>query len=170
MKKILSLICVLLLASSFLCIACGNEGSDNNYLRIHIRANSNLQEDQAVKYKVKEVLVDYLTPCILKCNSFNEVVEVVEDSKEVLEDLADNVLVENGFTYKSSVEIDNEFFPTRAYENFTLESDYYDAIIVNLGSGDGDNWWCVVYPPLCFKDTKNVVYKSKIKEIINKFF
>ena len=72
---------------------------------------------------------------------------------------------------------DNGFILRRPndYENFTLQSDYYDAIIVNLGSGEGDNWWCVVYPPLCFVNktntsAQNIQYQSYLMEIVKKYF
>ena len=70
-----------------------------------------------------------------------------------------------------STKLNNEYFPTRAYDDLVLENGYYDALIIELGSGKGDNWWCVVYPPLCFADcTQKIEYKSKFLEIINKIF
>ena len=64
-----------------------------------------------------------------------------------------------------------EEFPTRVYGGLTLENGFYDALIIELGSGKGDNWWCVVYPPLCFSgEGTNYVYKSKLKQIINDFY
>jgi stage II sporulation protein R len=65
----------------------------------------------------------------------------------------------------------NEKFPTRSYDGFVLEGGFYDALIIKLGAGEGDNWWCVVYPPLCFleaeyTDGQGIKYKSKIFEII----
>ena len=74
-----------------------------------------------------------------------------------------------GFNYHSKVAVRNELFPTRVYGDFTLEEGFYDALIVELGEAKGDNWWCVVYPPLCFTGTENIKYKSKILEIINSF-
>ena len=74
---------------------------------------------------------------------------------------------EEGFSYGASAELETENFPTRVYGEYTLPAGEYSALIIRLGSGEGDNWWCVVYPPLCFAavDT-DIVYKSKIKEII----
>ena len=99
-------------------------------------------------------------------------VQILEANFNGMERVADKVLKDNGFNYKSHIEINNELFPTRYYGEFLLESDYYDALIVNLGTGSGDNWWCVVYPPLCFVEnsSEKVVYKSKILEIIKQFF
>ena len=160
----------LILASMFGVVACDFFNSNEDYLRIHIRANSNEVVDQNIKYVIKDRVVDYLTPYIVECKSVDDVKSMITKKEKNIEDLIDKILVENGFCYSSDVTLNNEFFPTRTYENFTLESNYYDAIIINLGEAKGDNWWCVVYPPLCFKDTKNVVYKSKIMEIIDKIF
>lgn len=141
------------------------------YLRIHIRANSNLQIDQAVKYKVKEKVVDYLTPFISNCTTKSMAEQVIENNLKGIEKVANEVLKDNGFDYQSSAKVNNEIFPTRVYDGVVLESGYYDALIVNLGSGEGDNWWCVVYPPLCFTgEGTSYQYKSKILAIIKDFF
>lgn len=147
----------------------------SGYLRVHIRANSNSEKDQDVKYKVKMAVVDYLTPKIKENSSFSDVYFLLESNLNNIEKVADSVLKENGFDYKSSAKLNEEYFPTRSYGSCTLENGYYDALIVNLGTGKGDNWWCVVYPPLCFIGSegtygKNIKYKSKIIEIIQNFF
>ncbi|MBQ4557770.1 MAG: stage II sporulation protein R [Clostridia bacterium] len=162
------MIIVLLIVSCCLCFACGDFSTTEEYLRIHIRANSNESCDQEIKYKIKDIVVDYLTPYIVECDSVEDVKNMINSHDENIESIIDNYLMQCGYYYKSEVLLNKEFFPTRAYENLTLEANYYDAIIINLGSGDGDNWWCVVYPPLCFKESNNVVYKSKILEIIKK--
>ena len=144
-----------------------------DYLRIHIRANSNSDVDQKVKYKIKDAYIDFLTPKIAECKSKSDVQNVILSEKQNLELLADEILHKNGFDYKSDVKINQEMFPTRSYDGYVLESGVYDAVIVELGSAKGNNWWCVIYPPLCFTDysTSNaVVYKSKIMEIIKQFF
>ena len=67
------------------------------------------------------------------------------------------------------MEIKNELFPTRVYNGLTVDSGYYDALIIYLGEGVGDNWWCVIFPPLCFVGRGNYVYRSKIKSVIDDF-
>ena len=96
---------------------------------------------------------------------------MLNDKKSTLQNICNAYLVAKGFTYKAKVSIKQEYFPTRIYDDLTLDAGYYDAIIVELGKAEGDNWWCVVYPPLCFAAPrgKNVIYKSKILEIIEKF-
>ena len=146
-----------------------------DYLRIHIKANSNAEVDQNIKYQIKEEYIDFLTPKLAFCNCKQDVVDLVNKEKNNLENLADSILQENGFEYKSNVSIKSEMFPTRTYEDVTLESGVYDALIVELGEAKGNNWWCVIYPPLCFTNysatnSTSVVYKSKILEIIKQFF
>ena len=87
-------------------------------------------------------------------------------------DAARAVLAANGFSYVSRAQIRREDFPSRVYEGVTLEAGIYDALIVELGSGEGANWWCVVYPPLCFagETGADVQYRSRIWEIIQGFF
>ena len=147
------------------------EKEEGDFFRIHIRANSNLEEDQYVKYLVKDKVVEYLTPYLANCESFDDVENVLSSRLNIIESISDTVLKQNGFTYSTTAKINNEYFPTRSYAGYVLDSGYYDALILEIGEGVGDNWWCVVYPPLCFVDTtQNVVYKSKFLEIIKKFF
>lgn len=143
--------------------------SEIEYLRIHIRANSNSVEDQTVKYRVKEEVVDALIPLLSEIESFKQAKTTIEQNYSLIENVANNVLKQEGFTYKSNAKIENEYFPTRSYENITLEEGYYDALILELGSGEGDNWWCIVFPAFCFTKSQksdNIVYISRIWDII----
>jgi stage II sporulation protein R len=79
-------------------------------------------------------------------------------------------LKEEGFDYCSNAEIRQENFPTRVYGDYTLEEGVYDALIIELGEGVGDNWWCVIYPPLCFTSaSSDVTYRWLIQDIIDKW-
>ena len=172
MKKIMLIL--ILICLTICTVGCSNK-HEENYLRIHIRANSNLDVDQDVKYKVKDEVVNFLTPIIAKCDSFDDVKNSLNFNKNNIETVCNNVLKNNGFNYVATVKLDTEFFPTRAYGEYVLPSDFYDALIVELGDAVGDNWWCVVYPPLCFLNAKqlnenNIKYKSKLLEIVNNFF
>ncbi len=141
------------------------------YLRIHIRANSNLECDQQVKYLVKDEIVKFLTPYIANCNTKQKAQEMLEKNLTNLEKVGERVLRKNGFNYSVKASIKNEQFPTRKYDGVKLDSGFYDALIIELGSAKGDNWWCVVYPPLCFTDeSQSYQYRSKILDIINDFF
>lgn len=145
--------------------------ADNDYLRIHVRANSNSDIDQNIKYKVKDEVVKYITPYAAQCTDKAEAMEVIGGILSDIEKVCDRVLRENGFSYKSKAGVRAEEFPTRVYGELTLENGLYDALIIELGSGEGDNWWCVIYPPLCFTSgTADVQYRSAIYDIIHKFF
>lgn len=145
--------------------------ADNDYLRIHVRANSNSDIDQNIKYKVKDEVVKYITPYAAQCTDKAEAMEVIGGILSDIEKVCDRVLRENGFSYKSKAGVRAEEFPTRVYGELTLENGLYDALIIELGSGEGDNWWCVIYPPLCFTSgTADVKYRSAIYDIIHKFF
>lgn len=178
MKKILiSLIGVILVFAVCLCLPKVNtqQNEENSYLRVHIRANSNEVYDQSVKMKVKTAVVDYLTPKLTNGKTFNDAYNILNSNLNNIEKVCDDVLSDNGYLYKSKAYLNDEYFPTRSYGELTLENGFYDALIIELGSGKGDNWWCVVYPPLCFigaegNNSNNIVYKSKLLEIIENFF
>lgn len=170
MKRLFAIL--LIIFCGFGLCACGVEEED--ILRIHIRANSNSEVDQGVKYKVRDSVIDFITPLIAECNNCDEVKYVLGENLDNIAAVADGVLQSNGFEYVSRASIRNEYFPTRSYGDNVYPADYYDALIVELGTGTGDNWWCVAYPPLCFVGDNvggNAFrYKSKLVELINKYF
>lgn len=150
------------------------EKQRHEYLRLHIRANSNLKVDQDVKYEIKDKVVEFLTPLFCEVDSKNEAISLVEKTKKDLVLCCENVLNKKGFDYSVNIKINNEYFPTRKYDNTTLEAGYYDAVIIELGQAKGDNWWCVMYPPLCFvnknKNGTQIKFESKIKNWIKSIF
>ncbi len=172
MKKIcISFAMITIIILSLAGVTIEKTAYKTEYLRIHVRANSNLIEEQQVKYKVKDAVVEYLTPFIAECNTKQKAQKMLLDNLSQIETVANNVLTSNGFNYKAKASVRREEFPTRVYENVTLSAGVYEALILELGSGLGDNWWCVVYPPLCFTgEGAGYVYKSKILQIINRFF
>ena len=171
MKKqgITFFICLIILLSA-VAILLPDNGVNKEYLRIHIRADSNQEEAQMVKYDVKNAVVEYLTPIIAQLDTKDKAIKRLSKEIENIQSVANAVLREKGFSYTCKAKLTKEQFPTRSYGSFTLESGVYDAIILELGSAKGDNWWCVVYPPLCFTgESVGYQYKSKIYEIIQNF-
>ena len=174
MKKICITFCVLLILIATV-LTAGNFGSagagDNQYLRIHVRANSNSQLDQSIKYAVKDEVVQFITLYVAQCVTKERAMEVIGGITDDIKRVCDNALARLGANYTSRAEVREEYFPTRVYDGATLEAGDYDALIVELGEGTGDNWWCVIYPPLCFTSAdQSVQYRSIIKDIIDKFF
>lgn len=166
-------IIIIIATAVYMCCSAGSDTAtaETDYLRIHVRANSNGTEDQAVKYKVKDAVVEFLTPYCAQCTDKETAIEIIGSLTDEIEDVCENVLRENGMTYGANAEVRTEYFPTRVYGDLTLENGIYDALIIELGEGSGDNWWCVIYPPLCFTSgTADVEYRSIILDIISKFF
>ncbi len=166
----LSFVIIILTAVGFSGALPNSEPTPADYLRIHIRANSNESIDQTVKYAVRDEIVEYLTPLVAACQKKEEALEKIEEALPRITQIADGVLRARGFFYGAKARLKEESFPTRVYGEYILPAGEYSALLLELGSGSGDNWWCVVYPPLCFTGGENVVYKSKIQEIINRFF
>lgn len=175
MKYLPIILFLLLCGGIFVLNTNEKEQTNYDYLRVHIRANSNSEIDQNIKYIVKDKVVDFVTPYLIDCDSKQKSVDTINGLILQIENLCDNVLSQNGFNYTSKAKIDTEKFPTRTYDNVTLEAGIYDALIIELGSGKGDNWWCIVYPPLCFVNKsnlteQNIQYQSYLMDIIKKYF
>ena len=173
MKKFcISLAIILIICLSAAALSDTGEAKPDKkeYLRIHVRANSNDFIDQSIKMEVKDLAVNYLTEIVLKSGSKAELVGAIERAIPSINGLIDGFLAQKGFDYRAQTVINNEYFPTRFYNELTLEEGFYDAVIIKLGKAEGDNWWCVVYPPLCFTEQSNVKYRSLILEYIDRFF
>ncbi len=167
MKNILSVI-IIIAVSILVIFGIFSKQNKQEYIRIHVRANSNLDIDQNIKYQIKDEIVSYLIPEIANCETRDEFVLMINQNLEKIEQIANEILNKNGFSYGANVKFCKENFPTRSYDGVVLESGIYDSIIVELGTAKGDNWWCVVYPPLCFVSNKSqdILYKSRILEIL----
>lgn len=121
-------------------------------LRFHILANSDSGKDQEVKLKVRSLILDYMQERLDGDADKEETVEYLQNHQREVEQLADRYLEENGFDYQAKLELTNCYFPTRVYDGLVFPCGNYDAARITLGKGDGHNWWCVLYPRLCFVD------------------
>lgn len=178
MKKLLLIALIVVSAIGYLFfIGAQNQTQSNSeYLRIHIRANSNLAIDQDIKYEIKDELVQALYPIVANSESKQQLQQNIKNNTKQLTEIAQNCLHKANLNYTAKISLNSEYFPTRVYNaNTVLESGVYDALIVELGEAKGDNWWCVIYPPLCFMNvnyncSENITFKSRIAELIRKFF
>lgn len=118
-------------------------------LRLHVLADTDSEADQNVKLKVRDAILTETGDLFTSCNTASEATEKVAERKEEIRLIAQKVLRENGFNYGAEVFIEEEYFSTRQYENVTLPAGNYTALKVILGDGEGHNWWCVMFPPLC---------------------
>lgn len=118
-------------------------------LRLHVIANSDSQEDQQLKLKVRDALLKEGKNIFNGSVTRENAEEKIRKEKEKLEDTAKNVIKENGFDYNVEITVTEEFFNTRTYEKVTLPAGKYMAVRVLIGESAGKNWWCVMFPPLC---------------------
>lgn len=166
MKKILILASALALIL-LITVLAAPAGSDIKYLRIHIRANSNTAADQNVKYLVKDAVTLFTEPLVKHCKSFEAAYKIIEENLSDISKEADRALKNKGYNYGARARLAYEQFPARAYGETVLDSGFYDALIIELGTGTGDNWWCVIYPPLCFfgEGEGDIEYRSIIADL-----
>lgn len=132
-------------------------------LRFHVLANSDSAEDQKLKMEVKQLLIDTMYADLKKQEKDNPalgarklskkaLISYINDNKGKLENTAEAYMQSKGFSYTAAVRIEQCYFPTKLYGDVTFPCGTYDAVRVLLGDGKGKNWWCVLYPPLCFTD------------------
>ena len=122
-------------------------------LRFHVLANSDSEEDQALKLKVKEGVTGYLDQYLNEDGmTLDETKEIVEDKKEDVIVLAQEIIRENGYDYSVTAELTTDYFPVKSYGDVTLPAGEYEAFRIKIGEAEGKNWWCILYPPLCFVD------------------
>ena len=121
-------------------------------LRFHVVANSDSQEDQAVKLQVKENILSLLSPSLAYAETKEEAKEIISANMEAITETAQNTLRENGFSYSAAASLCWCDFPVKTYGDLTFPAGTYEALRIVLGEGAGKNWWCVMYPPLCFVD------------------
>lgn len=118
-------------------------------LRLHIMANSDREEDQALKLKVRDRVLRETGELFSSAKNLSEAHTLAEQNLELIKAAAQDELKRQGSGYTADVSIQRMFFETRLYDNFTLPAGMYDAVRVTIGSGQGKNWWCVMFPPLC---------------------
>ena len=133
---------------------------ESNIFRLHIIANSNNKEDQEVKYIVRNNIIDYMNKLCIDTKNKNEVITTVSDNLENFEKIANQTLKENNYPYTATVELGNFEFPSKKYSNVTFPAGFYDALKIKLGQSAGQNWWCVLYPSLCFIDNTATIPKE----------
>lgn len=172
MKYILSILGIALVCCGV--FFCGDFGkqkktSGEDFMRIHIVANSNSNQDQNIKYYVKDAVVDYLIPLLAFAVDKTQATEIVVSNFTEIQKVVNDALNKNGVFYGANISIEQEMIPTRVYDDLILQEGVYDTLKIDLGKGQGDNWWCVVFPAVCFlssKNNENYVYISKIWDII----
>ena len=128
-----------------------------NLIRFHVLANSDTEEDQALKLKVRDAVISYLQPKLEESESIEESEQIIKQEYENLEKISKNIIYDNGYTYNITVGLQYSDFPAKQYSSVVLPAGQYKALKIVIGEGQGKNWWCVMFPPLCFVDEENGV-------------
>lgn len=134
-------------------------------IRFHVLANSDSEEDQALKLKVRDAVLEYASPLLKDAKDINESREILNKNNDKIINIAKSVIKENGYSYDVQAALEYENFPVKTYGNITLPSGKYEAYRILIGNAEGRNWWCVMFPPLCFVDvTKGDVSKVETEK------
>jgi stage II sporulation protein R len=171
MKKIMfttvSIIIIISIALNYTSVSgkASQEDVAGKLIRFHVIANSDEKIDQALKLKVRDSVLEYVTPKLIGSKSIEESRKIINSEDENIKKIAGMVINKNGFKYSLDTALSKEYFPVKTYGNITLPQGEYEAYRIIIGSGGGQNWWCVMFPPLCFVDiTKgNVSYEKTEK-------
>lgn len=141
-------------------------------LRIRVIANSNSEYDQEIKTIVKEQIQFKLYNLLRNTKGIGEARKIINDSLPMIDDEVKRILSELNYELGYDINYGLNYFPSKEYKGTTYEEGYYESLVITLGSGEGDNWWCVLFPPLCLieaEDSKDVEYTSFVKELIDKY-
>lgn len=141
-----------------------SENLSANFFRLHILANSNSEIDQDLKLKVRDGIIEYMNSQELSNYSKEEVITLVKTNLDSYRKVAENIIKENGFNYPVSLEVGTFYFPSKIYGNISLPAGNYEALRINIGQAQGENWWCSLFPPLCFVDISSGVIDDNSKE------
>lgn len=167
--------CVIILFLLFFCFifvsakAYANNVLDDlsdNFFRLHILANSDSVEDQNLKLKVRDNIIQYMNTLsydgLTKIDAINLTCSNLNNFKQI----AEKTIIEEGYNYSVNLEIGNFYFPTKEYGNISLPAGYYDALKIEIGKAEGKNWWCSLFPPLCFVDISAGVIDEESEEFL----
>ena len=168
-KRLLILL-VLLLIYTFICafsyVQAVSTNIQHSVFRLHVIANSNSEEDQNLKYIVRDKVLEYINSISTNESSKEEVMYLVNKNIDKIKKIVESTIYENGYNYPVELNIGNFAFPTKTYGDISFPAGFYDALKIEIGTAEGQNWWCVMFPPLCFVDVTSGVVPEESKEIV----
>lgn len=137
----------------------------NKVLRLHILANSNSTFDQELKLEVRDKVIEFLAPKIENSQSLSETKEIIKNNLQDILSVAQDTASKKS-NYKVSVSLDTSTFPTKYYEDFSFPAGKYEALKILIGEGNGNNWWCVMFPPLCFTNSSAGIFDDNAQKTL----
>lgn len=133
----------------------------NEVFRLHIMANSDSEQDQNLKLLVRDMVLEYTQNLFENASSKQEAESLIADNLTAINNTAADVISQNGYDYNVKSQIVKMHFSTRYYDDYTLPSGTYDALRITIGSGNGHNWWCVMYPSICISSAEEGEKKAR---------
>ena len=138
----------------------------DSVFRLHVIAASDSEEDQNLKYLVRDKVISYIDSILSNTQTKEDAMHKISASLSDLQSIAQQAIYENGFDYIASIEMGSSYFPTKYYGDVSLPNGYYDCLKIKIGKAEGQNWWCVLFPPLCFVDVSSGIVPESSKEIM----
>ena len=136
----------------------------DNIIRFHVRAASDSEEDQRLKLEVKDTVISYMRQELSDADSLDEARNILYDDTEEIKRIASEVIRNKGYEYDVSVYFERSYFPMKTYADMSFPPGEYEAFRVDIGNAQGKNWWCVLFPPLCFVDQTVAVVPDDTRE------
>lgn len=156
MTKTARLDIALIVGMIFTIIFCGVKGFANELddvsdkvVRLHILANSDSEDDQNLKLKVRDTILEKAGVIFEESTSRNNTEQIIVNKIDTIQRIAQQVVYQNGYDYEVKCSLVNMYFTERVYDTITMPEGYYDALRITIGEAKGHNWWCVIYPQLC---------------------
>lgn len=126
------------------------EGIADEIIRLHVIANSDSEDDQNLKYKVKDAICEAFGPLFNEAQTIEEAREQIKETIPEIKEVALRTIQEQGYHYPVHISLSHEWFPVKSYAQYTLPAGTYEALRIQIGDANGQNWWCIMFPPLCF--------------------
>ena len=144
-------------------------------IRVRVIANSNTIEDQSMKMKVKKYIEDYLATKLIDINDLETARNIINNEVDNLNKEIKNIFNENDYNQNIIIHFGDNYFPEKEYKGTTYKSGIYESLVITIGKGQGDNWWCVLFPPLCLleaekSEVEDVEYQFFVKKMLQKIF
>ena len=149
MRRFLLIFSVLIILTVLILPVNGEHEIYEQTIRLHVVANSDSQADQTLKLDIRDEILHDVANYITDCNTKYEAEQILAKQQQQLKETAERVIAEQGYDYAVDVVMGEEYYPTREYEGVSLPAGKYYSVRVNIGEAVGQNWWCVLFPPLC---------------------
>ena len=163
---ILSLLFIYTLVSAFSYANSVSKDLSESVFRLHVLANSNNSEDQSLKYKVRDNVLSYMNNLCLNTKTKKEAMEIAKLHQDEFYKIAKQTIIDNGYDYDVNIKIGVFDFPTKQYGDISFPAGSYDALRIEIGEAKGQNWWCVMFPPLCFVDMTSGIVPDESKKAL----